>query len=120
MPRFIYLLGLGLALIGLALAVTDWVIGTAPGVTEANVRRIRPGMTLEQVEAILGQDHWPAGGFGTIHFSMSEKIWHGADGSASVWFESSLRAPRPVVESAHFRRTAGPRPLERLRSWLWP
>jgi hypothetical protein len=56
MPRFIYLLGLGLALIGLALAVTDWVIGPAPGVSEANVRRIKPGMTVKDVEAILGRD----------------------------------------------------------------
>ena len=40
MPRFVYLLGLGLALIGLALAVTDCVMGPTLGVTEASTRRI--------------------------------------------------------------------------------
>ncbi len=59
MSRFIYLLGLGLALIGLAFAVTDWAMGPCPGVTEASVRRIKPGMTLLEVEAILGKDWWP-------------------------------------------------------------
>jgi hypothetical protein len=52
----VYLLGVGLALVALALAFTDWVMmaPSAPGVTEANVRHIRPGMTVEQVEALLG------------------------------------------------------------------
>jgi hypothetical protein len=60
MSRRVYLLGVGLALVALALAVTDWALSLRYGVTEANYRRIRPGMTLEQVEAILG----PPGGTG--------------------------------------------------------
>src|SRR5215468_9888483 len=54
MPRRVYLLGLGLALVGLALAFTDWAMSLRPGVTEANVKRVRPGITPEEVEALLG------------------------------------------------------------------
>ena len=34
MPRRVYLLGVGLALVALALAVTDWALSLQPGVTE--------------------------------------------------------------------------------------
>jgi hypothetical protein len=54
MPRRVYLLGLGLALVPLALAFTVSVLSLQPGVTEANARRILPGMRLAEVEAILG------------------------------------------------------------------
>ena len=37
MSRRIYLLGVGLALVALALAVTDWALGLPPEVTEANL-----------------------------------------------------------------------------------
>ena len=37
MSRWVYRLGLGLALVALALAFTDWALGLRPGVTEANV-----------------------------------------------------------------------------------
>ena len=57
MSRRVYLLGLGLALVALvalALAVTDWALSMRPGVTEANFKRIQPGMTMQQVETLLG------------------------------------------------------------------
>jgi hypothetical protein len=54
MSRRVYLLGVGLALVALALAVTDWALSLQPGVTEANLKRIRPGMTLAEVETLLG------------------------------------------------------------------
>src|SRR5262245_32083334 len=54
MPRRVYLLGVGLALVALALAITDAVMGPSPGVTEANVRRIRVGMGMKEVAARLG------------------------------------------------------------------
>jgi hypothetical protein len=41
-----------MVLVALAFVITDGVLGARPGVTEANVRRIRAGMTLEEVEAI--------------------------------------------------------------------
>jgi hypothetical protein len=42
-----------LALVVGALLLTDRLLWTA-GLTEANVRRIRPGMALAEVEALLG------------------------------------------------------------------
>jgi hypothetical protein len=118
MSRGVFLLGIGIALVAMAFALTDWILGPRPGVTEANVRRIRMGMTLEEVEAILGKDYWPSGGCSTIHFSMSECQWRGPDGVASVWFESSSRDPRRVVSSARFLRTELRSPFQRLRDWF--
>jgi hypothetical protein len=43
----------GLALVALALLLTDRLLCT-PGLTEDSVRRLRQGMTLEQVEELLG------------------------------------------------------------------
>jgi hypothetical protein len=54
MSRRVFLLGVGIVLVALALAFTDWALSLRPGVTEANVRRIRVGMTLEEAEALLG------------------------------------------------------------------
>jgi hypothetical protein len=54
MGRRVYLLGVGLALVALALALTDWAVGPRPGVTEANLRRLKPGMTLAEVQAVFG------------------------------------------------------------------
>ena len=54
MPRLVFLLGLALAAVALAFVATDAALGPRPGVTEANVRRIKAGMTVGQVEALLG------------------------------------------------------------------
>jgi hypothetical protein len=58
MPRRVYLLAVGVAPV--ALAVTDRALSLRPGVSGRNVRHIRPGMTLAQVESILGPlgGHW--------------------------------------------------------------
>jgi hypothetical protein len=53
MSRWVYLLGLGLTLLALAFVLTEALLWE-PGITEANVRRIREGMTLAEVETILG------------------------------------------------------------------
>jgi hypothetical protein len=42
----------GLALVALALLLTDRLLW-APGLTEDNVRRLRPGLTLAEVKALL-------------------------------------------------------------------
>jgi hypothetical protein len=46
----------GLALVVGALFLTDRLLWR-PGLTEDNVRRLRPGMTLAEVEELLGP--WP-------------------------------------------------------------
>jgi hypothetical protein len=79
----VYLLGDGLALVALALGFTDWALSLQPGVTEANVKRIRTGMTLGQVEAILG----PPGGTG-YHAST----W-AIPGTPTVWVVAGYAGP---------------------------
>jgi hypothetical protein len=127
MPRFIYLLGLGLALIGLALAVTDQVMGPAPGVTEANVRRIKPGMKMAEVEAILGgPGQWhSAKGSAVYHWGTYE--WKGSAGTSLITFRSEcvwehglrfVDTGRERVVEVTFQQTAGQPLLARLRAWL--
>jgi hypothetical protein len=131
MSRRVYLLGLGLALVALGLAVTDAMIGPSPGVTEANVRRIRNGMTMKEVEAILGgpgkwEFYLMDNRFrGSRHFS-----WAGPDGTAHIAFYEKDGGARTgvvgiildtdMVGSVEFRRTSGPSPgpFARLRAWL--
>ena len=54
MSRLVYLLGVGIALVAGAFLLTDALLWR-PGATEANARRIREGMTLGEVEAIMGR-----------------------------------------------------------------
>ena len=54
MSRRTYLLVVaGLALVALAMLLTDRLLW-APGLTADNMRRVRPGMTLAEVEELLG------------------------------------------------------------------
>jgi hypothetical protein len=109
MSRRVFLLGVALALLALAFALTDWWLGLQPGVTEANVKRIRAGMTVQQVEAIFG---------GPRKFQTEPALgwyWDGESGHAVVVFDGKDR-----VYSADFRPSPTARPgfLRRLRSWL--
>ena len=116
MSRRMFLLGLGLALMALALAVTDWALSLQPGVTEANVKRIKPGMTLREVEAILGGPGkgWAGGPRGHSYYQ-----WSGPHGTARVNFRPGYGS-LPAVTSAWFTRDDRPQPgpLARLRAWL--
>ena len=53
MARRAYLWLAGMALVAIALLLTDRLLWE-PGLTEDNVRRIKPGMTLAEVEELLG------------------------------------------------------------------
>jgi hypothetical protein len=53
MSRSALLWPAGLTLVALALLLTDRLLWR-PSLTEDNVRRLRPGMTLAEVEALLG------------------------------------------------------------------
>jgi hypothetical protein len=120
MPRRVYLLGVGLTLVALALAITDWALSLRPGVTEANVKRIRPGMTTAEVEAILGSagvcvvrgysSHGPMTNCRHLEFSFWR--WSGPAGRAWVYVDDSS------VVGAGFERSERPNPLARLRAWL--
>src|SRR5947209_5536895 len=57
MSKRVFLCGLALAVVALAFLLTDHLLEQLcwePGVTAASVRRIRPGMTVQEVEAMLG------------------------------------------------------------------
>jgi hypothetical protein len=89
MPRGVYLLGEGLALVALALALTDWALSLRPGVTEANVKRIRKGMTLAEAEALLGG---PAQRAGRDRCGGAwERVWAAPCGQ--VYLTSGLAPP---------------------------
>src|SRR5262245_52342867 len=121
MPRGVYLLGLGLAL---ALAFTDWALSLWPGVTEANVKRIRPGRVQAEAETLLGG---PPASIRDLDLKLMigpsgiepeptrwVAVWVGLDGKAVVHFD------RPAgVDFVAFwpnRDRAGP--FARLRAWL--
>src|SRR5262245_56401828 len=115
MSKRVYLLGVGIALLGVGLTVTDWVLSLRPGVTEANVKRIRAGMTVREVEALLGCRAAP--------MTVSDKdfplpnicVQEGDEGWALIYVESDGRVSKASWHS--FDRTR-PGPLDRLRAWL--
>jgi hypothetical protein len=118
----VYLLGVGLALVAGALAFTDWALSLQPGVTEANVRRIRPGMTRVQVEALLGPPSTPWW-LGVWELSPDNEprrlpflVWEREEGSVSALFEldGRLRSITPWRPPSTARRGL----LARLRAWL--
>jgi hypothetical protein len=116
MPRRVYLLGVGLALVALALAVTDWALSLRPGVTEANVRRIQTGMTRQQAEPFLGRppDH-------TYRLWARGIPWEPAVGCLwvgdAVSVQVGIRADRVVrVDWEHGGQSRDL--LDRLRAWL--
>jgi hypothetical protein len=114
MSRGVYLLGVGIVLVAGAFLLTDRLLWR-PGVTEANVRRIRPGMTVQQVEGLLG---------GPARYPVSQNdgwdrswagLWFGPDGVADVYFDQHGR-----VEDGKFvwNQPRPPGPLDRLLSGL--
>ncbi len=122
----VYLAGVGIALVGLALGVTDWALSLQPGVTEANVRRIRTGKTRGEAEAILGgppQEGCSWRGWrhlnndGTVAGRVpdgAQAIWESPHGRAEVHFDQ-----RDRVERATWLAWGEPPGfLARLRAWL--
>jgi hypothetical protein len=92
-------------------------------VTEANVRRIRPGMTARQVEGILGRPpHWEVEqAAAVLRFELhgvregdSLSFWDAPAGLASVIFDSAGRVVEARFEQAP-RETGF---FARLRAWL--
>src|SRR5262245_64884631 len=55
MPRLTYHSGLALLLVAGAFLLADRLLAPPPGVTEANVERVRAGMSVGRVEAIFGR-----------------------------------------------------------------
>jgi hypothetical protein len=106
-----------LALVALALLLTDRLLW-APGLTEDNVRRLRPGMTLAEVEALLGgpatweMDMWEGQGGTELGYRWL-RHWQAEGAAGDVQF----RADGTVMAAGGGRRSR-PGPLARLRAWL--
>jgi hypothetical protein len=121
MSKGTFLLGMGLALVSLALAATDAALKPKPGDAEAIARRIRPSMTLAEVEAIIGARSTfvgekppkgcpftasvPVTGHSSIHIGFGED--HRV---ADVSIGYAGKSPRRV--------TPDPTLFDRLRAWL--
>jgi hypothetical protein len=107
----LWLLGVALA-VG-ALLLTDALLWQ-PGLTEDNVRRIRPGLTLAEVEALLG-------GPAADTFEMPadypayrwQREWREGGESVVVQFFADGRAM-----AAQGRGRPQPGPLARLSAWV--
>jgi hypothetical protein len=122
MSKRVYLLGVGIALLGIALAFTDWVLSLQPGVTERNIKRIRVGMIAAEVDSILGpRVTEPAFILRICGRAMGDgmdvtgdtRAWEGVCGTAVVRFGDDGR-----VRDFRFFPFQRTKPLARLRSWL--
>src|SRR5262245_21451380 len=104
----------GLALVVGALFLTDRLLWQ-PGLTEANVRHIRPGMTLAEVEALLG-------GPATRTFDMRQEAPGEKLGFRWLrkWVDEGARLEVQFFEDGRVMAAGGygrpqPGPLARLR-----
>jgi hypothetical protein len=126
MSRRVYLLGEGIALVALALAFTDWALSLQPGVTEANVNRIRPGMTVQEVETMFGAPGVPSM-WKPSPFAPYELFWAGECGVVYVEFDLAtrrassagiLRGDALNYSGCNLRPSPKTPLLDRLRAWL--
>ncbi|HYT91982.1 MAG TPA: hypothetical protein VEL76_24925, partial [Gemmataceae bacterium] len=89
--------GIASCVVILGFGVTTRLLGPAPGVTEANVKRLRLGMTRAEVKAILGQ--LPAyhmtqvtrGGFRPSTFGPTQKAQFTPGGFDTLAFDPKAR-----------------------------
>ena len=122
MPRLVYLTGLALLLLAITFLLTHELLWQ-PGVTEGNARRIRAGMALGDVEALLGgaagqeisPQLWSIKAHPRGRLVPWFRIWGGAPGQVWVRFDRQDR-----VEWAGFSPAgaAQPGPLDRLSSQI--
>lgn len=136
MSRQMFLFGIGITLIGLAFVVTNESLGPRPGVTRLNFNRIRPGMTVKEVELLLGdsaeisidcrtnRQNLPSGN--VVEPDGVEMLWYGKAGCISVDFNNELRVRSATIDPNGERLITysvyvspfKPTPIDRLRSWL--
>jgi hypothetical protein len=138
MSKRTFLLGACVAVLGLAFAFTNLALSTLPGVTWANCGRIRPGMTLQDVEELLGGQAGPANARAArlnLIFQLLKglrewdkvlcrevvsdeaicvaRTWHGSPGTITVLFNEQGQ-----VKWAEFEPAQEAPLLDRLRSWV--
>jgi hypothetical protein len=113
MPRRALLLLAGLALVVGALLLTDRLLWE-PGLNEENVNRLRPGMTLAEVEALLGG---PAADTFEMPAGYPAYRWRREWRAGGAWAEVLFGADGRVMTAAG-RGRSQPGILARLRAWL--
>jgi hypothetical protein len=102
----------------LALLLTDRLLWQ-PGLTQDKVRRLRPGMTLAEVEALLGGpatatiDWWAEGEHRDPLRLRWQRHWKAEGVAVDVQFFGDGRV---MAVGGHGRPQPGP--LARLRAWL--
>jgi hypothetical protein len=124
----VFLLGVGLVLVALAFLLTDALLWR-PGVTEANVQRIRRGKTLAEVEAVLGQPsrccvyrncgypNVPLGErYERLVTSYQARIWWHVNGVEVGCV--TFRGGRVIHAFFDLSKSPHPSPFARLCAWL--
>jgi hypothetical protein len=107
------------ALVSVAtIAVGVWLSWPRTAITRENAERIQPGMTLAEVEAILGgpaRDEGPEQRSAvSIQSVRPDREWNSAQVSVWVFLDVEGR----VRECRAIPVPPAPGPLERLRRWL--
>ncbi len=111
MARWVFLLGVGLLLVALAFVMTCEVLEHWPDDYEVRSRRVRKGMTLEEVEEILSELGW-------MHppKEQARHAWIGMSeprGSIDIYFDK-----QGLVGEVRFCRYPAPHPLDCLHKAL--
>jgi hypothetical protein len=92
------------------LPILWYALSLRPGITQANYQRIREGMTLQEVENLLGG---PPGNYSRIpdkeaalwtidpdrpdldrQFFIGREVWVGNEWAVAVWFDDEERVAR--------------------------
>jgi hypothetical protein len=122
MSKQVYLLGVGIALIGLGLAITDRAVRRpCPNLTRQVFERLQMGMIRAEVESILG----PPTGWGRVRMIGKggrlqrplgpATLWERGGNQIAVWFDEGEQVR---FRSGSFTSQQEPGPLDRLRAWL--
>jgi hypothetical protein len=94
-----------------------------PPVSHERYERIREGMTVEEVEAVIGV---PPGNYETRRhrrityaFPWSDSIWRGDEGAIAVRFDGSGRVKwHTFIDISEYTVDDDPNFVEKLREWL--
>jgi hypothetical protein len=116
MPRLTYLAGLALLLVASAFLLTDRLLTPAPGVTAANARRIKPGMSWAWVERVLGG---PATQEGRLPLDGSFGAWDTGARVVLVEFDAAGRV-REAASLTGYRAELSRLFLTEGRLARWP